>query len=123
MFVRPVLRLMWVIGCTLERPWLAWTCSVLACSQLLRWPQAPTAQAPEGLRHPRCCCTSLNLCPPCACPAPPAPQVAQLQKGADRLQQVFSKQITLFREAVYLLFGYRVEMATDPAARWVGGRG
>jgi hypothetical protein len=28
--------------------------------------------------------------------------------------QVFNKQITLFREAVYLLFGYRVEMASDP---------
>lgn len=32
--------------------------------------------------------------------------------------QVFNKQITLFREAVYILFGFRVEMATDPAARW-----
>ena len=35
--------------------------------------------------------------------------------------QVFNKQITLFREAVYLLFGYRVEMASDPGVR--GGRG
>ena len=31
--------------------------------------------------------------------------------------QVFNKQITLFREAVYLLFGYRVEMASDPGVR------
>ena len=38
---------------------------------------------------------------------------------AANLVQVFNKQITLFREAVYILFGYRVEMATDPAARWV----
>ncbi|KAL4431158.1 hypothetical protein ABPG75_006414 [Micractinium tetrahymenae] len=44
-------------------------------------------------------------------------RVAELQKGTDRLQQVFNKQITLFREAVYILFGFRVEMATDPAAR------
>eukprot|EP00887_Chlorella_sp_A99_P005609 scaffold1.g5609.t1 len=44
-------------------------------------------------------------------------RVAELQKGAERLQQVFNKQITLFREAVFLLFGYRVEMATDPSAR------
>ncbi|KAL4423583.1 hypothetical protein ABPG77_004623 [Micractinium sp. CCAP 211/92] len=44
-------------------------------------------------------------------------RVAELQKGMERLQQVFNKQITLFREAVYILFGYRVEMATDPAAR------
>ncbi|KAI3433390.1 hypothetical protein D9Q98_003206 [Chlorella vulgaris] len=44
-------------------------------------------------------------------------KVAELQKGMDRLQQVFNKQITLFREAVYSLFGFRVEMATDPTAR------
>ncbi|EFN59200.1 hypothetical protein CHLNCDRAFT_138125, partial [Chlorella variabilis] len=44
-------------------------------------------------------------------------KVAELQKGMDRLQQVFNKQITLFREGVYTLFGFRVEMATDPAAR------
>jgi mitotic spindle assembly checkpoint protein MAD1 len=44
-------------------------------------------------------------------------KVAELQKGLERLQQVFNKQITLFREAVYILFGYRVEMATDPGAR------
>ena len=31
--------------------------------------------------------------------------------------QVFNKQITLFREAVFIIFGYRVEMATDPSAR------
>lgn len=30
---------------------------------------------------------------------------------------MFNKQITLFREAVFLLFGYRLEMASDPAAR------
>lgn len=30
---------------------------------------------------------------------------------------MFNKQITLFREAVLLLFGYRLEMASDPAAR------
>lgn len=42
----------------------------------------------------------------------------ELQKANDRLQQVFRRQITQFREAVYLLFGYRVEMMTDPSARW-----
>lgn len=47
-------------------------------------------------------------------------KVAELTKGQERLQQVFNKQITIFREAVLALFGYRVEMATDPAARWVG---
>lgn len=44
-------------------------------------------------------------------------KVAELQKGTDRLQQVFNKQITLFREAVYILFGFRLEMASDPGAR------
>lgn len=41
-------------------------------------------------------------------------RVAELQKASDRLQQVFRRQITAFREAVYLLFGYRVEMEAEP---------
>ena len=43
-------------------------------------------------------------------------RAAELQKGSDRLQAVFNRQVTLFREAVLLLFGYRLEMTTDPAA-------
>ncbi|KAL6784601.1 MAD1 [Auxenochlorella protothecoides x Auxenochlorella symbiontica] len=46
----------------------------------------------------------------------------ELQKANDRLQQVFRRQITQFREAVYLLFGYRVEMMTDPSAREIRAR-
>ena len=41
-------------------------------------------------------------------------RAAELQKASDRLQQVFRRQITLFREAVYLLLGYRVEMEAEP---------
>ena len=44
-------------------------------------------------------------------------RLADAQKVSDRLQQVFTRQIATFREAVAALFGYRVEMTTDPSAR------
>jgi hypothetical protein len=44
-------------------------------------------------------------------------RLAESQKAADRLQSVFSRQITMFRDAMYLLFGYRVEMTVAPGAK------
>lgn len=44
-------------------------------------------------------------------------RLAEGQKSADRLQQVFMRQIAAFREAISALFGYRVEMSSDPGAR------
>jgi mitotic spindle assembly checkpoint protein MAD1 len=44
-------------------------------------------------------------------------RLAEVQKVSDRLQQVFTKQIGTFREAVLLLFGYRVDMSTDPGQK------
>lgn len=61
-----------------------------------------------------CSPSSRHPCPDPCCIVRPAPAALQVQ--------VFNKQITLFREAVYLLFGYRVEMASDPGVRrgWRG---
>lgn len=44
-------------------------------------------------------------------------RLSDAQKVSDRLQQVFTRQIATFREAVGGLFGYRVEMTSDPSAR------
>lgn len=44
-------------------------------------------------------------------------RLAEGQKATDRLQQVFTRQITTFREAMLGLFGYRVEMISDPGSR------
>lgn len=43
-------------------------------------------------------------------------RVSEGQKISDRLQQVFTRQISTFREAMGSLFGYRVEMTSDPTA-------
>lgn len=40
-------------------------------------------------------------------------QIAELSKREVRLKDVFQKQVASFREAVYSLFGYRVDMATE----------
>ncbi len=48
------------------------------------------------------------------------PQVAELDKQLRRLKEVFSKQITAFREACYQLFGYRVDMAAEPPSSRAG---
>lgn len=40
-------------------------------------------------------------------------QVEELTKREARLKDVFQKQVANFREAVYLLFGYRVDMAAE----------
>lgn len=44
-------------------------------------------------------------------------RLAESQKTSDRLQQVFTKQIATFRDAIKSLFGYSVEMTSDPAAK------
>lgn len=44
-------------------------------------------------------------------------RLAEVQKTSERLQQIFTRQIAIFREAVLLLFGYRVEMISDPSQR------
>lgn len=44
-------------------------------------------------------------------------KVAETRKASDRLQQVFTKQIALFREAIAALFGYKVEMSADPTSK------
>jgi mitotic spindle assembly checkpoint protein MAD1 len=44
-------------------------------------------------------------------------RLAEAQKTSDRLQQVFTKQIATFRDAIKGLFGYSVEMTSDPAAK------
>ncbi|KAL4524794.1 hypothetical protein Ndes2526B_g06984 [Nannochloris sp. 'desiccata'] len=44
-------------------------------------------------------------------------RLAESQKTSDRLQQVFTKQIATFRDAIKGLFGYSVEMTSDPAAK------
>ena len=43
-------------------------------------------------------------------------QVNELTKREARLKDVFQKQVTNFREAVYLLFGYRVDMAAEASS-------
>jgi mitotic spindle assembly checkpoint protein MAD1 len=68
---------------------------------------APAAGAPSGLRVAQLEGEASLL----------RRRVAEAQKASDRLQQVFTRQIGTFREAVLGLFGYRVEMTTDPAAR------
>lgn len=45
----------------------------------------------------------------CAC----ALQIAEITKREARLKDVFQKQVANFREAVYCLFGYRVDMVTE----------
>lgn len=42
--------------------------------------------------------------------------MAELAKREQRLKDVFQRQVANFREAVYLLFGYRVDMAAEAAA-------
>ena len=44
-------------------------------------------------------------------------RLAESQKASDRLQQVFTKQIATFRDAIKGLFGYSVEMSSDPTAK------
>ena len=44
-------------------------------------------------------------------------RLAEAQKTSDRLQQVFTKQIAMFRDAIKGLFGYSVEMTSDPSAK------
>ncbi len=44
-------------------------------------------------------------------------RLAEAQKTSDRLQQIFTKQIATFRDAIKGLFGYSVEMTSDPAAK------
>lgn len=39
--------------------------------------------------------------------------MAELTKREARLKDVFQKQVANFREAVYCLFGYRVDMASE----------
>ena len=39
--------------------------------------------------------------------------MAELTKREARLKDVFQKQVANFREAVYCLFGYRMDMATE----------
>jgi mitotic spindle assembly checkpoint protein MAD1 len=41
-------------------------------------------------------------------------KLAEVQKTSDRLQQVFTRQISIFRDAIKGLFGYSVEMTSDP---------
>lgn len=41
-------------------------------------------------------------------------RLAEAQKAADRLQKVFTRQIATFRDAIKGLFGYAVEMSSDP---------
>ena len=40
-------------------------------------------------------------------------QVADITKREVRLKDVFQQQVANFREAVYCLFGYRVDMAAE----------
>lgn len=40
-------------------------------------------------------------------------QVKDLEKQQSRLKEVFKTQVSNFREACYLLFGYRVDMASQ----------
>jgi hypothetical protein len=44
-------------------------------------------------------------------------RLAEVQKCLDRLQQVFSRQISLLRESIPKIFGYNLEMITDPNTR------
>lgn len=44
-------------------------------------------------------------------------RLAEVQKSLDRLQQVFSRQISLLRESIPKIFGYNLEMVTDPNTR------
>jgi len=41
-------------------------------------------------------------------------RVAELGVKLTRLQEVFKERIAAFREACYVLFGYRVEMTSEP---------
>ncbi|KAK9839177.1 hypothetical protein WJX74_010992 [Apatococcus lobatus] len=43
-------------------------------------------------------------------------KVAEMEKVRTRLQQVFASHISTFREACYLLFGYRVDFAAEAAS-------
>lgn len=43
-------------------------------------------------------------------------QVQELEKSRTRLQQVFAGHISKFREACYLLFGYRIDFAAEAAS-------
>ena len=43
-------------------------------------------------------------------------QVVELEKLKTRLQQVFASHINKFREACYLLFGYRIEFAAEASS-------
>ena len=44
-------------------------------------------------------------------------RLAESQKTSDRLQQVFTKQISIFRDAIKGLFGYAVTMTSDPGSK------
>jgi mitotic spindle assembly checkpoint protein MAD1 len=41
-------------------------------------------------------------------------KLADVQKGSERLKQVFSRQISMLRESIPKIFGYQLEMVTDP---------
>mmetsp|Transcript_5098 Transcript_5098/g.18595 ORF Transcript_5098/g.18595 Transcript_5098/m.18595 type:complete len:688 (+) Transcript_5098:300-2363(+) len=44
-------------------------------------------------------------------------QISELEKKAQRRLQIFRDKISLFREACYFLFGYRVDMADSPLSQ------
>jgi mitotic spindle assembly checkpoint protein MAD1 len=44
-------------------------------------------------------------------------KLSEVQKASERLKQVFMRQITLLRESVPKIFGYQLEMVSDPDKR------
>lgn len=61
-------------------------------------------------------CTAEKHRPPAgmfANPPPPTPDGFSVDKHNARLKEMFQKQIRLFKEAVFLLFGWKIEMTPD----------
>lgn len=44
-------------------------------------------------------------------------KLTDVQKGSERLKQVFTRQIAMLRESIPKIFGYHLEMVSDPASR------
>ena len=95
----------WLVGCA------GWQPVMMTNAQSLTLCQPAQLGALHWLGNLRRWCTGPHL------GAPRSALREYSSCGCRAAVQVFNKQITLFREAMYILFGYRVEMATDPTAR------
>ena len=44
-------------------------------------------------------------------------KLTEVQKGSERLKQVFTRQIAMLRESIPKIFGYQLEMVSDPNSK------